>query len=118
MRWVFEGLLMRDTRPHDLHCDCLVSYVRTFVRLHARTYTLLSCKGAALVDAVKEKFPGASVTRCERGKVDVDLVLGVDSFSLDKALEARKSALFRRHMHACSAERWSACSLSLPHFVL
>eukprot|EP00752_Nemacystus_decipiens_P007212 g6455.t1 len=44
-------------------------------------------EGDALVDAVKEHFPGASVTRCERGKVDVDLVLGVDSFSLDKALE-------------------------------
>lgn len=39
---------------------------------------------------MKEQFPGASVTRCERGKVDVDLVLGVDSFSLDKALEVRK----------------------------
>ncbi|CAN0442611.1 unnamed protein product, partial [Ectocarpus sp. 12 AP-2014] len=44
-------------------------------------------QGDALVDAVKANFPGASVTRCERGKVDVDLVLGVDSFSLDKALE-------------------------------
>lgn len=41
------------------------------------------------MNAVKERFPGASVTRCERGKVDVDLVLGVDSFSLDKALEVR-----------------------------
>lgn len=40
-----------------------------------------------LIAAVKEKFPGASITRCERGQVDVDLVLGVDSFSLDKALE-------------------------------
>lgn len=46
-------------------------------------------KGDALVDAVKANFPGASVTRCERGKVDVDLILGVDSFSLDKALEVR-----------------------------
>ncbi|CAB1117394.1 unnamed protein product [Ectocarpus sp. CCAP 1310/34] len=47
-------------------------------------------QGDALVDAVKANFPGASVTRCERGKVDVDLVLGVDSFSLDKALEMDK----------------------------
>lgn len=37
--------------------------------------------------AVKERLPGTSVTRCERGNVDVDLVLGVDSFSLDRALE-------------------------------
>ncbi|CAM9600127.1 unnamed protein product [Scytosiphon promiscuus] len=44
-------------------------------------------EGEALVDAVKKNFPGASVVRCERGKVDVGLVLGVDSFSLDKALE-------------------------------
>lgn len=36
--------------------------------------------------AVKEQFPGASVTRCVRGEVDVDLVLGVNGFSLDKAL--------------------------------
>ncbi|CAM9166451.1 unnamed protein product [Ectocarpus sp. 6 AP-2014] len=47
-------------------------------------------QGDALVDAVKANFPGASVTRCERGKVDVDLVLGVESFSLDKALEMDK----------------------------
>lgn len=63
-----------------------------FVRIHARSR--FSCKGDALVDAVKEQFPGASVTRCERGKVDVDLVLGVDSFSLDKALEVRKQVVF------------------------
>lgn len=49
-------------------------------------------KGDALVTAVKEHFPGASVTRCERGQVDVDLVLGVDSFSLDKALEVSRRA--------------------------
>lgn len=54
-------------------------------------------KGDALVDAVKEKFPGASVTRCERGKVDVDLVLGVDSFSLDKALEVKEQPFLRRN---------------------
>lgn len=66
------------------------SAVHPFVRSHARAPTPCSCKGDALVGVVKEQFPGASVTRCERGKVDVDLVLGVDSFSLDKALEARK----------------------------
>lgn len=58
-----------------------------------RTPPPCSCKGDALVDAVKAQFPGASVTRCERGKVDVDLVLGVDSFSLDKALEVRNATL-------------------------
>lgn len=50
-------------------------------------------KGDALVHAVKARFPGASVTRCEHGKVDVDLVLGVDSFSLDKALEVEEFVL-------------------------
>lgn len=48
---------------------------------------LVCNKGDLLVEAVKGKFPGASITRCERGKVDVDSILGVDSFSLDKALE-------------------------------
>lgn len=69
--------------------QCAVSPFRTHARTHARSHapSPCSCKGDALVDAVKEQFPGASVTRCERGKVDVDLVLGVDSFSLDKALE-------------------------------
>lgn len=51
--------------------------------------TLGFWKGDALVAAMKEQFLGASVVRCERGKVDVDLVLGVDSFSLGKALEVR-----------------------------
>lgn len=46
-------------------------------------------QGHELVAAVKGQFPGASIIRCERGQVDVDLVLGVDSFSLDKALEVR-----------------------------
>lgn len=44
---------------------------------------------------MKGKFPGASITRCERGKVDVDLILGVDSFSLDKALEVGGSSSHR-----------------------
>ena len=48
---------------------------------------MYATKGKLLAEAVKGKFPGASITRCERGKVDVDLILGVDSFSLDKALE-------------------------------
>lgn len=52
-------------------------------------------QGNALVAAVKEQFPGASTIRCERGQVDVDLVLGVDSFSLDKALEVRQSSFPR-----------------------
>lgn len=37
--------------------------------------------------AVEDRFPGTSVTLCVRGGVDIDLVLGVESFSLDKALE-------------------------------
>ncbi|CAM9882120.1 unnamed protein product [Ascophyllum nodosum] len=44
-------------------------------------------EGDALETTVKERFPSASIRRCERGEVDINYVLGVDSFSLDKALE-------------------------------
>ncbi|CAM9831150.1 unnamed protein product, partial [Sphacelaria rigidula] len=48
---------------------------------------ITSSEGNALVEAVKRHFPGASATLCVRGGVDIDLVLGVESFSLDNALE-------------------------------
>lgn len=47
----------------------------------------VALQGEVLVTAVKERFPGASITRCVRGKVDIELVLDVKGFSLDKALQ-------------------------------
>lgn len=94
--------------------------MRDAIRPTARTHLFLcSFKGDALADAVKEHFPGASVTRCERGKVDVDLVLGVDSFSLDKALEARKIRPCHENTHLYNCQVFvPILSLSLPYFVL
>lgn len=67
--------------------------------------------------AVKKRFPGATVTRCERGKVDIDHVLGVNSFSLDKALEVKKEMRLTLMSQKPVASRVFLSILSVPSCV-
>lgn len=70
-------------------CCCSTTHsVGGISRLQASAVVISWCdQGEALVKAVKRHFPGASTTLCVRGGVDIGLVLGVESFSLDNALQ-------------------------------
>lgn len=78
---------MSRTAPPECYSSTIHAVAGTS-RVQITVVAIFRCdQGNALVEAVKRHFPGASATLCVRGGVDIDLVLGVESFSLDNALE-------------------------------